>query len=268
MKSKSKQPSNKTSPFINYPNFQVDMREQEDSTMDWSADTPPTIPPPHVPPSGHVSSPPVPLPQGGSSSSNVSETSSFKPGLLNYGNGQPSDASSWDGAFQAVSLFRTKEALSKDAANIHESLVRIGNYIKNRPTSKETPSRDFIPVVKSLWELFDVIFASRWDVLLFDREKALTIRKCVGTNFATLFRENAILGLLKPNVEIPKEKSSLSASIPAFSSAPPPPPSMVVPPINKNNESINKKELKPSNTRKSYAQVSKSNISPNIENVL
>jgi len=43
---------------------------------------------------------------------------------------------------------------------------------------------------------------------------------------------------------------------------------MIIPPINKNNESINKKEPKPSNIRKSYTQVSKSNISPNIENVL
>jgi len=129
------------------------------------------------------------------------------------------------------------------------------------------PSRDFIPVVKSLWELFDVIFASKWDVLLFDREKALTIRKCVGIKFAPLFRKNTILGSLKPTFENPKEKSSSLASTPATSSAPPPS-SMVVPPINKNNELINKKEPKPSNIRKFYAQVLKSNVSPNIENVL
>jgi len=40
---------------------------------------------------------------------------------------------------------------------------------------------------------------------------------------------------------------------------------MVIPPINKNNESINKKKPKPSNIRKFYAQVSKLNVSPNIE---
>jgi len=43
---------------------------------------------------------------------------------------------------------------------------------------------------------------------------------------------------------------------------------MVVLPINKNNELINKKEPKPSNIRKFYAQVLKSNVSPNIENIL
>ena len=69
------------------------MREQEDSTMDWSANTPPTISSLHIPPSEHVSSPHVPLPQDSSSSSNMSEISSFKPGLLNYGNSQLFDAS-------------------------------------------------------------------------------------------------------------------------------------------------------------------------------
>ena len=43
---------------------------------------------------------------------------------------------------------------------------------------------------------------------------------------------------------------------------------MVIPPIIKNNESINKKKSNPSSIRKSYTQVSKSNISLNIENVL
>jgi len=99
-------------------------------------------------------------------------------------------------------------------------------------------------------------------------EKALTIRKCVGTNFASLFRENTTLGLLKPTVKKLKEKSSPLASTPTIPSTPPSPPSMVVPLINKNNQSINKKEPKPSNIRKSYAQVSKLNVLPNIENIL
>jgi len=258
MKSKSKQSSNKLSPFINHPNFQVNTREQDDSPMDWSADTPHTIPQPHVPPSEHVPSLHVPTPQGSSHSNNMSET------LLDYGNGQPADASSWDGVFQAVSLFGTKETSSKDAAHIHESLVRISNYIKNHPIGKETISNDFVPVVKNLWNLFDTVFASNWDVLLFDREKALTIRKCVGTNFAPLFKENAILGSSKPNTEIPKEKLTPLASTPAVSStpvvtsAPPPPPNVVVPPNNK-------KAPKPSTMKKSYVQASKANISSNID---
>ena len=268
MKSKLKQLSNKTSPFINYPNFQVSAKEQEDSSIDWNADNPHTSFTLYIPSSEHISSPHISLPQDGSSGSNISETSSFNQSLFNYSNGQPSDVSFWDRAFQAVFLFGTKEASSTDVTNIHKSLVRIGNYIKNCPTSKKTPSRDFIPIIKSFWELFDVIFVLKWDVLLFDREKALTIRKYVGTNFASLFRENTTLSSLKPTVKNLKEKSSSLASTPATSSAPLPSPSMVIPPINKNNESINKKESKPSNIRKSYTQVSKLNVLPNIENIL
>ena len=81
---KLKHSSSKKLLFINYLDYQANAREQEDLTMNWSCDIPPII----------MSSPHVPLPQGGSSSSNVSETSSFRPGLLNYGNGQPTDSSS------------------------------------------------------------------------------------------------------------------------------------------------------------------------------
>ena len=64
--------------------------------MNWSCDIPPIImSSPCVSLTGYMSSPHVPLPQGGSSSSNVSETSSFRPGLLNYGNGQPTNSSSY-----------------------------------------------------------------------------------------------------------------------------------------------------------------------------
>ena len=112
--------------------------------MDWSADTPYIISQLHVPPSGHEPSSHVPMPQGSSYSSNVSEM------LLDYGNGQPADTSSWDRAFQMVLLFGTKEALSKDATNIHKSLVKISNYIKNHSVGKDKPSSNFIPVIKSL----------------------------------------------------------------------------------------------------------------------
>ena len=42
----------------------------------------------------------------------------------------------------------------------------------------------------------------------------------------------------------------------------------MVPSLNKKIESITKKEPKPSNTKKSYAQASKANILMNIDNVL
>ena len=92
---KSKYSSSKKSLFINYSDYQANMRKQEDLTMDWSCNTPPiTMSSPHIPSIGHISSPHIPLSQGSSSGSNMSETSSFRLGLLNYGNGQPTDSSS------------------------------------------------------------------------------------------------------------------------------------------------------------------------------
>ena len=76
-----------TLPFINYLNFQVKARKQNDSSMDWSADTPQTSSTLCIPLSEHVSSPCVPLPQGSSSSNNVLETSCFESNLLNYYSG-------------------------------------------------------------------------------------------------------------------------------------------------------------------------------------
>ena len=46
----------------------------------------------------HISLPHVSLPQDSSSGNNMLEMSSFRPDLLNYSNGQPTDLSSWDRA--------------------------------------------------------------------------------------------------------------------------------------------------------------------------
>ena len=129
---KLKHSSSKKLPFINYMDYQANVREQEDLTMDWSCDTPPiTMPSLCVPPAGHMSLPHVSLPQGGSCSSNVSETSSFKPGLLNYGNSQPTDSSSWDRVCQVLSLFGSQETFNQDVKNMQISLERLTNHIKN-----------------------------------------------------------------------------------------------------------------------------------------
>ena len=79
MKLKLKQSSNKTSPFINYLNFQVEVREQEDSFIDWSTDTLQTMYTLHISLPEHVTLPHVPLPQNSPRGSNMFEISSFKP---------------------------------------------------------------------------------------------------------------------------------------------------------------------------------------------
>jgi len=232
--------------------------------MDWSCDTPPiTMPSPCVPPAGHMSLPHVPLPQGGSSGSNVSETSSFRPGLLNYGNGQPTDLSSWDGACQALSLFGSQETLNQDVKNMQISLERLTNHIKNFPVSLNSnrkPSGEYIPIIKGLCNLINMTFYSRWNYFVFDIEKCLTINKSI-----TCFYEKP----LTSNINKPVESITLPAptATPSLVATPPTTSPIVLPPI-KNSENVVKKASKSSNVKKSYAQASKTNISSNIEDVL
>jgi len=146
--------------------------------------------------------------------------------------------------------------------------VRIGNYIKNHPIDRESPGNNFIPVIRSLWELINTIFSAKWNILHFDSEKVLTIRKYVTKNFASLFKD-IIQGLTK----VPKEKMSPLAPTPALtsdvSSTPPPSTALVVPHSpNKNIDNVIKKAPKPSNLKKLYVQASKVNISSSIEDVL
>ena len=96
--------------------------------------------------------------QVATSGNNRSEPSGSDLVLLNYSDGQLLDSSSWDGVFQTVSLFRAKETSCKDTENINTSLMRISSYIKNHPVSKKRLSGDFIPVIKSFWDLIDTIY--------------------------------------------------------------------------------------------------------------
>ena len=216
--------------------------------MYWSCNTPPiTTPSPYVPPVGHMSSPHVPLPQGGSSSSNMSEMSSFRLGLLNYSNGQPTDSSSCDGACQALFLFGSQETLNQDIKNMQISLERLTNHIKNFLVSingNRKPSREYIPIIKGFCDIINLTFYSRWNHLIFDVEKSLIINKSVAYFYKKLLTSN-----------INKLVESITPPAPTATSplvATPSTTSPVNPHSIKNNENIVKKASKPSNIKKSY----------------
>ena len=205
----------------------------------------------------------------GSSSKNRVESSDSVPILLDYSDNQLAITSSWDGAFHAVSIFGTEKTWSKDAANIHESIKRIGSYIKNHLSDKNLLSGDFIPVVKSLWKLIEIIYISKRDVLTFEKEASLTIQKYVGESIILFYRKQELLMFNSVNS---KGKSTISnpiISLPSTAVSPPPTTNLpVAPPSNKNIESVIKKAPRPLNMRKSYVQASKSNILSSIEDVL
>ena len=233
--------------------------------MDWSSDIPEVQSSPlsHVPSAGeNMSLPHVPLhnsscvtPAGGILSlphvpspnmdlcgkkravSNDSGSS-----VLNYGNNQPTIASSWDGAFHTLSIFETEESNVEDVKNIHESLNRIVEFIKHHPANKKPLTREFVPVVRSFWRLIGVIFTNKWDLLTFDKELSLNIQTCV--------REKIVLGFKK--LEMLKANTAKNSSN-SLSSHPPPSSgvnslptanmSVASPPSNKKVESVVKKAL-------------------------
>ena len=162
------------------------------------------------------------------------ESSDSVPILLDYSDNQLAITSSWDGAFHAVSIFGTEKTWSKDAANIHESIKRIGSYIKNHLSDKNLLSGDFIPVVKSLWKLIETIYISKWDVLTFEKEASLTIQKYVGESIILFYRKQELLMFNSVNS---KGKSTISnpiISLPSTAVSPPPTTNLpVAPPSNK-----------------------------------
>jgi len=97
-----------------------------------------------------LSSSHIPSPNRDSSKKKRADSNDSGPSVLNYGNNQPMIASSWDGAFHALSIFGTEESNVEDVKNIHESLNRIIELIKHYLADKKLPTGKFVPVVRSL----------------------------------------------------------------------------------------------------------------------
>ena len=108
-------------------------------------------------------------------SNGKSRAESAAPSILDYNEGQPSITSSWDRAHQALSIFGTENTIFKDVEMIFNSIRRLRFYIKHYPVDKVPPKGEFVPVIKYLWKLIDTIYTAKWDSLIFDKEKTLTI---------------------------------------------------------------------------------------------
>jgi len=263
---KPKQSNNKkqlspfVSPFLS-PGFQ---RPQEDADMDWSMDLPqaPVSPPLHVPPaSEHVPSPHVPL--HNMSSNGKNKAVSAMPSVLDYGEGQPVVTSAWDGAHHTLSIFSTGDTVLKDAGSMFESIRQLRDYIKHHPVDKGTMEGEFSLVVEQLWKLIDTIYATKWDSLIFNKEKTLTIRKCVGEHIAPFYSQNQLSSSsLNKESNVPTPLPSTKVAPPTITNK-----SMAPPPPTKNIESTIKKDPKLSIMKKSYVQASKSNLS-HIEDIV
>jgi len=179
------------------------------------------------------------------------------PSLLNYGGIQPVIPSSWDGAHHALSIFGTDQTAEIDATNMAQSITRIIEFIKNNPADKKAPAREFENVTKGFWNLISAIYSSRWDLLPVEDGK--TFRALVGGNILNNYVK---LGLVKQ-----PEATKPHPSMPSNTMNPKTP---TLPPPSKTAGSNEKKAPapKPTNTKKSYAEASKTNNSSNIEDVI
>jgi len=132
---------------------------------------------------------------------------------------------------------------------MYKSIRRMRNYIKHHPVDKVTIGNEFTLVVKQLWKLFDNIYVAKWDSLIFNREKTLTIRKCVRECIVSFYRQN------QPSTSTLNTKLNVPTPLPSTEDAPPTTTNMLVapPPPDKNVESTIKKNPKSSNMKKSYA---------------
>ena len=71
-----------------------------------------------------------------------------------------------------------------------EFIKRIRSYIKYHSVDKRILEREFIPIVEQLWKLINNIYVAKWNVLIFDKEKTLIIKKCVGECIMPYYRQN------------------------------------------------------------------------------
>ena len=249
-----KQLSPFVSPFLS-PGFQ---RPQEDSDMDWSMDPPqaPASPSLHVTPaSEHVLLPHVPPHNKDSKGKNRAE--STMPSVLNYGKGQLAISCNWDGVHHALSMFRIEDTLAKDSEMMFDSIMRLKSFIKHHLVDKSSIERELLLIVEYLWKLFNTIYSAKWNSLIFNKEKNLTIRKCIGEHIMPYYRQN------QPST-LTSNMTTMTIPSPLFfaeaASSPTTNMSAVLPPPNKNIESTIKKDPKPSNMKKSYVQTSKSSL--------
>jgi len=209
----------------------------------------------------------VPLPHVPSHNKDSNGKNRAKPTMplvLNYSEGLLAISHNWDGAHHVLSIFGTENTLTKDSKMMYDSIVRLRSFIKHHPVDKSPMERELSPVVEMLWKLFNIIYSAKWDTLIFNKEKNLTIRKCVGECIIPYYMQN------QPSTSSSNMIMTTTLSpLPSVEAAPPPTTNMSAapPPLNKNIEFTVKKDPKPSNMKKSYAQASKSNLS-RIEDIV
>ena len=79
---------------------------------------------------------------------------------LNYDSNQALDLESWDGNFQAISLYGSMEHLALDALNIKKSLIRMKKFIAGKSINgdKANDVKDLEGMGKAIWKFIAIVY--------------------------------------------------------------------------------------------------------------
>jgi len=112
-----------------------------------------------APASEYIPSPYVPSHNKNSNGKNRVE--STVPLVLNYSEGQLAISRNWDGAHHVLFIFGTEDTLAKDSEMMYDFIVRLRSFIKHHLVDKSPMERELVPIVKTLWKLFDTIYSAK-----------------------------------------------------------------------------------------------------------
>jgi len=139
--------------------------EKDDSSMDWSLETPApssSMPTPRISPVGeHVPSPQVPPSQSSSNSNNISKQPDTISKVLDYGNSQLIHPAIWSGLHLAMSIFGTEESRSENVHNITLLISRIEMFMWCNPIEGKKASEGFDIIAEQIRLLIQMSVLSK-----------------------------------------------------------------------------------------------------------
>jgi len=203
-------------------------------------------PPPPLVPEAHMNTTPTQPPVNDAQMD-------INPSVIPYDINAPADPFLWEGQFQALSIFGTKETFVQDTTNIVSSLERAAAYINQRNLKENDPnSLDiFHQFGNAAWHFLSAIYNSKWDRSLTNSN--VSFRDHVSAQFNS--------GHKKPRTNTPANPLQINPPHAKVSKIPPPiPPRLpanihkkALDKINKHNSAQKAKTPGPP-PKKSYAR--------------
>ena len=181
---------------------------------------------------------------------------------LPYDSNAPTELELWSGSFYPISLYGSIKKIASDTKSIKDSLNFMAKYIVNKKVNPKTANdlQNFDGIGNSVWNFISTVYQAGWDSLYTDN-RSKTLREKISSKFTPRITPN----------NAKKNSKELPNSIPiSLDKVPLPPPLLAksakeVNAISKYFQNkkppVENKEKEISKHIKTYAQVSKSQVS-------